>query len=76
MRKLNFGVYILTILALSPTPAQAYLDPGTGGMTIQMIIGAIAGIWVALKMCWHKITAFINYLKKLHPINNFKLPIP
>jgi len=67
MRKLNFGICILTILALSTTPAYAYLDPGTGGMILQMIIGAIAGVWVALKIYWHKITAFINYFKKTTP---------
>ena len=67
MIKLNFGVYILATLALSSTPAYAYLDPGTGGMILQMIIGAIAGIWVALKLYWHKITAFFNYFKKTPP---------
>lgn len=48
---------IVTTLALGAWahPAYAYLDPGTGSMLIQGIIGAIAALGVALKLYWHKI---------------------
>lgn len=36
-------------------PAFAYLDPGTGSMLIQGIIGAIAALGVTLKLYWYKI---------------------
>ena len=38
-----FIIVILALLILAPTPALAYLDPGTGSMIIQGNIGAIAG---------------------------------
>jgi len=50
-------ITITTSLALSiwALPAYAYLDPGTGSMLIQGIIGAIAALGVTLKLYWHKI---------------------
>lgn len=35
--------------------AYAYLDPGSGSAVIQVIIGAIAGIGITLKIYWYKI---------------------
>ena len=36
-------------------PAHAYLDPGTGSMLIQAVIGAIAAVGVTLRLYWYKI---------------------
>ena len=33
----------------------AYLDPGTGSMIIQAVIGAIAGIALFFKVFWRRI---------------------
>jgi hypothetical protein len=41
-------------------PAYAYLDPGTGSMLIQGIIGAVAAVGVALKLYWHKLKILIS----------------
>ena len=60
-------VFIITLSALwivAPTPAFAYLDPGTGSMIIQGIIGAVAGLMVAGKLYWGKLTAFFSNKKK------------
>ena len=35
--------------------AYAYLDPGSGSVVIQMLIGALAGVGITLKIYWHKI---------------------
>jgi len=35
--------------------AFAYIDPGTGSLIIQIIIGALAGIGITLKIYWYKI---------------------
>ena len=43
------------VLGTWALPAHAYLDPGTGSMLIQGIIGAIAAVGVTLKLYWHKI---------------------
>jgi len=67
MHRSIFFSLILSSAFLVSEPAHAYLDPGTGGMIMQMIIGAIAGIGVALKMYWHKIAAFFSSSKDDHP---------
>lgn len=32
-----------------------YIDPGSGSIVIQMIIGAIVGVGIAFKVFWYKI---------------------
>ena len=55
-------IAITTLLALGTwaLPAHAYLDPGTGSMLIQGIIGAVAAVGVTLKLYWHKIKLMIS----------------
>jgi hypothetical protein len=48
-------VAVLAVSVISTTPAQAYLDPGTGSMILQATIGAIAGGLVLVKIYWGKI---------------------
>ena len=50
-------------LLLAAGPAFAYLDPGTGSMLLQVILGGIAAVGVALKLFWYKIRIAIG-LKK------------
>jgi hypothetical protein len=57
--------WILVILLLScAQPAFAYLDPGTGSMLLQVILGGIAAVGVALKLFWHKIRIALGMSKK------------
>ena len=35
--------------------AYAYLDPGSGSIVIQLIIGALVGVGITLKIYWVKI---------------------
>ena len=51
-------------LFLSISSAHAYLDPGTGSIILQAIIGALAAIVVALKLYWHKFLVFFKIRKK------------
>ena len=51
------------LLALLAEPALAYLDPGTGSMLLQVILGGIAAVGVALKLFWHKIRLAIGLSK-------------
>jgi hypothetical protein len=53
------GTIVLTFLCVGFTlPAYGYIDPGTGSLIIQSIIGAIAAIGVTMKLYWHKIKVF------------------
>jgi hypothetical protein len=44
-------------------PADAYIDPGTGSILIQIIVGGIIGISIALKVFWGKITSVFSKKK-------------
>ena len=49
----------ITILFLTVSlPAYGYIDPGTGSLIIQGVIGAIAAIAVTVKLYWHKLKLF------------------
>jgi len=48
------------LLVFLASPAYAYLDPGTGSMLLQVILGGIAAVGVALKLFWHKIRVAIG----------------
>ncbi len=52
------GVSILCITASSSV--YAYIDPGTGSLIIQGIIGAIAAIGITLKLYWHKLRVLFS----------------
>jgi len=45
------------------TDAVAYLDPGTGSMLLQVILGGVAAVGVALKLYWHKIMSVLGMAK-------------
>lgn len=59
--------FVALILALIAQPAFAYLDPGTGSMLLQVILGGVAAVGVALKLFWHKIRVAVGLSKKPAP---------
>lgn len=66
MKKLvMFVISGLIVLSLLPSPAFAYLDPGTGSAILQGILGALAAIAVALKLYWHKLLRLLGIRKKI-----------
>jgi hypothetical protein len=36
--------------------AAAYVDPGTGGMLLQLLLGGVAGLAMVMKLYWEKIS--------------------
>lgn len=53
-------------LALLATPAEAYLDFASGSMMLQLILGGVAGLAVAVKLYWHKLRSFFGRKKQEH----------
>ena len=41
-------------------PAAAYLDPGTGSMMLQALLGGIAGAAVVGRLYWHRLKASVT----------------
>lgn len=47
-------------------PAHAYLDPASGSMFLQVLLGGIAGVAVIFKLYWHKLLRLFGLGKREH----------
>jgi hypothetical protein len=45
----------LALVVLSESRVDAYLDPGSGSMLVQLLLGGVAGAAVILKLAWHRL---------------------
>ncbi len=50
------------------TPAVAYLDPGTGSMIVQLLLGGIAGALVVGKLYWQRFKSFFSRKGTASPV--------
>ncbi len=58
-------ILIINILTLFiSNNAQAYIDPGSGSIIIQAILGAIAAVGTTASIYWSKIKKFFTKNKK------------
>lgn len=53
-------VVAVSLFFCSGAPAYAYLDPGTGSLILQIILGGVAGLLVAGKLFWARIVDFFG----------------
>ena len=67
--KFYSSVFIAAVsgLFLFPSQAYAYLDPGTGSMILQGIIGGLAAVAVVAKIYWHRLLGFFGLKKDSSP---------
>ena len=56
---LKFLFLIFSLIAYT-SPAYAYLDPGTGSVLLQGLIGGIAAVMAFLSIYWQKVKAFFS----------------
>jgi hypothetical protein len=42
------------MVALWEQPAHAYLDPGSGSMLLQLILGGVAAVGVTFRLFWQR----------------------
>lgn len=47
-------------LLMGPGTAHAYLDPASGSMILQAVIGGVAAAAVAFRVYWGRIAAFLG----------------
>lgn len=59
IRNIVIATGFLVALGLGQ-PAHAYLDPGTGSILIQVLLGGAAGAAAVLKLYWHNIRAYFS----------------
>ena len=55
---------VISVLLATSMSAYAYLDPGTGSMLLQVILGGVAAVGVAIKLYWHKLRVGLGLRKK------------
>ncbi len=42
----------------------AYMDPGTGSLFLQLLLGGVAGFLVFVKLFWHRILSLLGLQKE------------
>jgi|TARA_B110000027_G_C16119011_1_gene301726 hypothetical protein len=54
---------IIILIIMIPTPALAYIDPGTGSIIISFLVGIITATFFYIKGFWLKIKNFFTKKK-------------
>ncbi len=50
-------VAILAYVIALEQPVHAYLDPGSGSVLLQVLLGGFAAVGVIARLFWHRLTA-------------------
>ena len=64
MRAFAKVVIVLALLAAAASPAYAYIDPGTGSLVLQIVLGGLAGLLVGWRFLRHKVRELFTRAKK------------
>jgi hypothetical protein len=53
---MKFATFLtcLLLVFIFATPAYAYVDPGSGGMLIQLLLGGVAGAALIVRLYWQR----------------------
>ena len=57
---LSSPLLVLMGWLLLEAPVDAYLDPGSGSMLLQILLGGFAAIGVVAKLYWHRASALFR----------------
>jgi len=63
-------VFMPVFWLLSTIPAYAYLDPGSGSMILQVLLGGAAALVVILKLYWNRFLSLIGMDRKKRKMQN------
>jgi len=58
------GALLFIFHGLFVSDAYGYIDPGTGSLVIQVIVGALVGIGITLKIYWYKLKEKFSRVNK------------
>ena len=59
-RGFAFALLICWCVLIVERPALAYLDPGSGSMLLQVILGGVAGVAVIAKLYWGRLLSLFG----------------
>ena len=61
---MQIAIVFLMFLALSARQVEAYIDPGIGSYTLQLIVGGLLGGLFIIKRYWYSIIEFLTRKKR------------
>jgi len=67
MKQHPMVLWLIVVVLLFANPAYAYLDPGSGSMILQLILGGVAGLFVILKLYWRRLLALLGLRREVEP---------
>lgn len=53
---------VMVVLVFFASPAYAYIDAGSASMVLQLILAALVGAAMSIKIYWQRICQFIRKL--------------
>ncbi|MBK8159961.1 MAG: hypothetical protein IPK59_14740 [Rhodospirillaceae bacterium] len=60
-RSIGLAAWLAMVyLGLGISSAHAYLDPGTGSIILQAVIGAVTGALIVIKLYWYKLKQLLK----------------
>lgn len=60
-------VALLFLLLALPSAAHAYIDPSAGSLLLQLVLGGLAGLMVALRLSWRRLTGLFGRGRRSGP---------
>ena len=69
---MQIAIVFLMFLMLSTRQVEAYIDPGIGSYTLQLIVGGLLGGLFIIKRYWYSIIEFLTRKKKGDKISEAK----
>ncbi len=57
---MRIAFFVAAIFVAGTSPAFAYLDPGTGSMLLQALIGGIVAAFAVWSFYWNKLKALVS----------------
>ncbi len=71
-RLLKLTVLFCCFFLMMERAAFAYLDPGTGSLLLQLLLGGVAGLAVIGKLYWRRLLSFLGVSHQKDSMDNAK----
>lgn len=62
MRMITAGLLMAMffLVSYSTGPAHAYLDPGTGSIALQLLLGGMVALLATVRLYWDRLKSFVQ----------------